>query len=179
MVALQVAALPEFRARARIETGRAVSAKVDVNAPLLGDRRRRRVGVVAIECDLRLGHVEYLDVMPHFAAREVHAQGEELRAILAPGRQPDLPVPYHGRGPTLIVNRRLPSHVLGLAEFSGEFSFDCLLTRQDYTLTVATQYPVGFSQDWLDDTIQFSVVDSKDLAGLINLRAQVSGGGSK
>ena len=35
--------------------------------------------------------------------------------------------------------------------FEVEFTFDCLLTRQDYTLTVATQYREGFSQDWLDD----------------------------
>jgi len=55
----------------------------------------------------------------------------------------------------------------------AEFHFDCLLTRQDYTLTVATQYPEGFSQDWWDDAIQFSVVDAKDVAGLVNLRTQV------
>ena len=35
--------------------------------------------------------------------------------------------------------------------FEVEFTFDCLLTRQDYTLTVATQYREGYSQDWLDD----------------------------
>jgi ABC-type polysaccharide/polyol phosphate transport system ATPase subunit len=53
------------------------------------------------------------------------------------------------------------------------FHFDCLLTRQDYTLTVATQYPEGFSQDWLDDVISFSVVDSRDVAGLANFRTTV------
>lgn len=66
---------------------------------------------------------------------------------------------------------RIPAGVT----FEADFTFDCLLTRQDYTLTVATQYPEGFSQDWLDDAIQFSVVDSKDLAGLVNLRARVTG----
>ncbi len=58
--------------------------------------------------------------------------------------------------------------------FEVEFSFDCLLTRQDYTLTVATQYPEGFSQDWLDDVISFSVVDSRDVAGLANFKTKVS-----
>jgi lipopolysaccharide transport system ATP-binding protein len=58
--------------------------------------------------------------------------------------------------------------------FEVEFTFDCLLTRQDYTLTVATQYPEGFSQDWLDDAIAFSVVDTRDVAGLANFKTQVT-----
>lgn len=58
--------------------------------------------------------------------------------------------------------------------FEVEFSFDCLLTRQDYTLTVATQYPEGFSQDWVDDVLSFSVVDARDVAGLANLRTRVN-----
>ena len=47
--------------------------------------------------------------------------------------------------------------------FEVEFTFDCLLTRQDYTLTVATQYAEGYSQDWLDDALSFSVIDSRDV----------------
>ena len=58
--------------------------------------------------------------------------------------------------------------------FEVDFTFDCLLTRQDYTLTVATQYPEGFSQDWLDDVISFSVVDSRDVAGLANFKTKVT-----
>jgi ABC-type molybdate transport system ATPase subunit len=58
--------------------------------------------------------------------------------------------------------------------FEVDFTFDCLLTRQDYTLTVATQYPEGFSQDWLDDTISFSVEDSRDVAGLANFKTKVT-----
>jgi ABC-type polysaccharide/polyol phosphate transport system ATPase subunit len=57
--------------------------------------------------------------------------------------------------------------------FETDFTFDCLLTRQDYTLTVATQYREGFSQDWLDDVLSFSVVDSRDLAGLASLKTKV------
>jgi ABC-type polysaccharide/polyol phosphate transport system ATPase subunit len=56
----------------------------------------------------------------------------------------------------------------------AEFTFDCLLTRQEYTLTVATQYWDGSSQDWVDDAIAFAVADPKELAGLANLRAAVS-----
>jgi ABC-type polysaccharide/polyol phosphate transport system ATPase subunit len=58
--------------------------------------------------------------------------------------------------------------------FEVEFTFDCLLTRQDYTLTVATQYQDGFSQDWLDDVISFSVVDSRDVAGFANFKTKVN-----
>ena len=58
--------------------------------------------------------------------------------------------------------------------FEVEFAFDCLLTRQDYTLTVATQYPDGYSQDWLDDVISFSVVDSRDVAGFANFKTKVN-----
>ena len=58
--------------------------------------------------------------------------------------------------------------------FEVEFTFDCLLTRQDYTLTVATQYAEGYSQDWLDDVISFSVVDSRDVAGLANFKTRVA-----
>lgn len=58
-------------------------------------------------------------------------------------------------------------------EFEVEFAFACDLTRQDYTLTVATQYPEGYSQDWLDDALAFTVVDTRELAGLANLKTKV------
>jgi ABC-type polysaccharide/polyol phosphate transport system ATPase subunit len=55
-----------------------------------------------------------------------------------------------------------------------DFHFDCRLTRQEYTLTVATQHSDGSSQDWLDDVLQFTVVDAQDIAGLTNLKARVT-----
>ena len=54
-----------------------------------------------------------------------------------------------------------------------DFEIDCLLARQEYTLTVATQYWNGLSQDWLDDVLDFRVVDTKDVAGVLNLNARV------
>jgi lipopolysaccharide transport system ATP-binding protein len=59
-------------------------------------------------------------------------------------------------------------------DFEVEFTFDCLLTRQDYTLTVATQYREGYSQDWLDDVISFTVTDARDVAGLANFKTKVN-----
>lgn len=53
------------------------------------------------------------------------------------------------------------------------FQFLCFLTRQDYTLTVATQYPNGASQDWLDDALQFTVVDERDTAGVASFRTEI------
>lgn len=55
-----------------------------------------------------------------------------------------------------------------------DFHFDCRLTRQEYTLTVATQHWDGASQDWLDDVLQFTVVDARDIAGLTNLQTQIA-----
>ena len=54
-----------------------------------------------------------------------------------------------------------------------EFKLDCLLTRQEYTLTAATQHATGLSQDWLDDVLDFTVIDTKDIAGVLNLNTQI------
>jgi len=58
-------------------------------------------------------------------------------------------------------------------ELDLEFQFECWLTPQQYTLTVATQNADGSSHDWLDDVLAFEVVDSRALAGVANLRAKV------
>ena len=54
-----------------------------------------------------------------------------------------------------------------------DFDFECWLTPQHYTLTVATQNADGSSHDWLDDAIAFEVVDTRVAAGVANLRAEV------
>lgn len=58
-------------------------------------------------------------------------------------------------------------------EVQVEFTFDCNLTGQEYTLTVATQHPDGHSHDWLDDAISFRVLDSEARAGVANLRPRI------
>jgi lipopolysaccharide transport system ATP-binding protein len=59
-------------------------------------------------------------------------------------------------------------------ELDVEFHFDCWLTPQEYTLTVATQNADGTSHDWVDDAIAFDVVGMKPGAGVANLRAEVT-----
>ena len=54
------------------------------------------------------------------------------------------------------------------------FGMNCHLTRQEYTVTVAAQHWDGSSQDWLDDAVQFTVVDARDLAGVADLRASIT-----
>ena len=54
-----------------------------------------------------------------------------------------------------------------------EFLFECWLTAQEYTLTVATQHDTGHSHDWLDDVIVFQVLDSRPLAGVVNLHPAI------
>jgi ABC-type molybdate transport system ATPase subunit len=75
------------------------------------------------------------------------------------------------------TNTRLKQKGLGSFEAGEElevsFRFDCLLTQQEYTLTVATQHWDGSSQDWLDDVVSFRVVDSVETAGLVNLRTEI------
>ena len=126
--------------------------------------------------------------------RLLNARGEEASAFPAHGPMTvriqakavrDLSSPVVG----LLLRSRLGTDVFGtntriegmdLGEipagraFEVDFTFDCHLTRQDYTLTVATQYAEGFSQDWIDDALQFSVVESKDVAGLANLQTNVT-----
>ncbi len=58
-------------------------------------------------------------------------------------------------------------------EIEIEFEMDCLLSRQEYTVTVAVQYWNGLSQDWLDDVLDFRVEDTKDVAGVLNLNTRV------
>ena len=75
------------------------------------------------------------------------------------------------------TNTRLEGNTLGDYR-AGDvleigFTFDCLLTRQEYTLTVATQHWDGSSQDWVDDVLGFTVADARDVAGLASLKTKI------
>ena len=54
-----------------------------------------------------------------------------------------------------------------------QFALDCLLSRAEYTLTVATQHADGASQDWIDDSLSFAVIDHRDTAGMIQLNTEI------
>jgi lipopolysaccharide transport system ATP-binding protein len=58
-------------------------------------------------------------------------------------------------------------------ELDIDFHFKCWLTPQQYTVTVATQYPDGSSHDWLDDVISFEVLSQRQAAGVTDLRARI------
>lgn len=73
---------------------------------------------------------------------------------------------------TRVEQRRLGSFRPG-DELQVDFQFDCLLTRQEYTLTVATQNWDGTSQDWLDDVLAFQVADVKERAGVVSLGTHI------
>ncbi|MDX1983238.1 MAG: Wzt carbohydrate-binding domain-containing protein, partial [Bryobacteraceae bacterium] len=88
----------------------------------------------------------------------------------------------------LLIRNRLGIDVYGtntrieqiaLGEYSPgdllelDFVFDCWLVRHEYTLTVAMQHADGASQDWLDDAVSFSVADPKEIAGLVDLKAEI------
>ncbi len=75
------------------------------------------------------------------------------------------------------TNTRIERAPLGKFEEGDElevdFRLECWLTPQAYTLTAATQNGDGSSHDWLDDAIEFDVVDTRLAAGVANLRAKV------
>ena len=74
---------------------------------------------------------------------------------------------------TRIEEREL-GRVLAGEDLEVDFTFDCPLTRHEYTLTVATQHWDGSSQDWLNDALAFRVVEAKDLAGIVDLKSRVT-----
>jgi hypothetical protein len=58
-------------------------------------------------------------------------------------------------------------------ELDIDFQFECWLTPQHYTVTVATQYSDGSSHDWLDDVLSFEVLARRQAAGVVDLRARI------
>lgn len=76
------------------------------------------------------------------------------------------------------TNTRLEKKELGNfapgEELIVQFELDCLLAHSEYTLTVATQYWDGASQDWLDDVLSFWVVDPRGGAGVVSLDTKVT-----
>lgn len=76
------------------------------------------------------------------------------------------------------TNTRIENADLGTVpkgeDIAVRFTFICFLTRGDYTLTVATQNRDGSSQDWLDDALQFTVIDEKDTAGVARFHTEVT-----
>jgi hypothetical protein len=54
------------------------------------------------------------------------------------------------------------------------FDLQCILARNDYTVTVATQYTDGTSQDWVDDVCSFRVLSTLDIAGVVHVPTSIS-----
>ena len=75
------------------------------------------------------------------------------------------------------TNTRVESVPLGECQAGQRvevnFRIACLLTRQEYTLTVAVQHSHGASMDWVDDVLSFTVTGDKDHAGLAALPARI------
>ena len=75
------------------------------------------------------------------------------------------------------TNTRIENIVLGRFQPGEEleigFQFECWLTPQHYTITVATQYTDGSSHDWLDDVASFEVISQRQAAGVTDLRAAI------
>lgn len=127
------------------------------------------------------------------AIRILNSEGHEISAVPA-GDDIMIEVTTHFNKSTsqpmvgMLIRNRLGIEVFGtntkieginLGDFAPgdvvtvRFGFRCFLTRQDYTLTVASQHSTGASQDWLDDALLFTVVDERDTAGVASFRTQI------
>ena len=53
------------------------------------------------------------------------------------------------------------------------FDLDCMFTRNEYTVTVATQYHDGMSQDWVDDVASFKVINIAEIAGVVHVPTSI------
>jgi len=75
------------------------------------------------------------------------------------------------------TNTRVEGSQLGAVDAGDclvvRFHLAANLVRGEYTVTVATQHPNGASQDWLDDVLGFTVTHQKDLAGVVDLAANI------
>jgi len=49
------------------------------------------------------------------------------------------------------------------------FQLECVFARNEYTVTVATQYRDGMSQDWVDDVASFKVINAAAIAGVVHI----------
>jgi len=117
VIAVRVPALPKLLPGLGVQAGGAVGPEVHVDAPFLDNRRGRCVGVESPVCLLRARHVKHLDVVNDVTAIEVNADREQFRSVLASGRQPDLVASDRRRGPPLVVNPCLPTHILRFTKF--------------------------------------------------------------
>ncbi len=77
-------------------------------------------------------------------------------------------------GTNTLLEKQPIGPVQGGEAIEVNFTFECWLAPQEYTLTVATQSADGSSHDWLDDVLSFRVIDARRIAGVANLHAQVS-----
>ncbi len=140
------------------------------------------------------GSFRHGDGSSRILAVEMLNAGGEPTQVLASGEKAGIRVRMRFARPSqepvvgILIRSRLGIDVFGtntrieglrLGSFAAgevlqvEFHFDCLLTGQQYALTVAMQHWDGTSQDWVDDALSFTVVDTKDTAGLANLRTKV------
>ncbi|MCW5964497.1 MAG: ABC transporter ATP-binding protein [Bryobacterales bacterium] len=77
-------------------------------------------------------------------------------------------------GTNTLVEGLVPRPVAAGERLRFGFRFACRLPRNEYTLTVASQYADGHSQDWRDDLLRFSVANTREVAGLVDLEVSVN-----
>jgi lipopolysaccharide transport system ATP-binding protein len=153
-------------------------------AYVVEDRKTRSVGGSHRHGD-RLAEILEVELLgPDGAPTRAALSGERLTVRIGVEFHAEQPSPMIG----VLIRTRTGLEVFGTNtkieevalpacgpgdRIEAELSFECALTPQEYTLTVATQHPSGHSHDWLDDAIAFRVLDARARAGVANLPVDI------
>jgi len=121
MVAVQIAPRPKDGSRGGIQTRRTVGAEMHVDPARLDHRRRCRVGILRSDW-LRPLDVKDVKIVEDLPGLPIHADGEQPVTIPRGSRHPDLISANDGRGPSVIMDGRLPDSPLVLTPGQREMS---------------------------------------------------------
>ncbi len=110
----------------------------------------------------------------------VFEAGDRLRVSVRAEMRKDLDEPVVG----LLIRNRIGIDVFGTntrvegvaigplaagCVLDVSFEIECAFASNEYTVTVATQYRDGMSQDWVDDIAPFKVINTADIAGVVHV----------
>ena len=116
METIEVSALPKRGKIASVDAGRAVSAKVNVNTPILDNRGRRCVAIGVVNVIGMRIREEFL-VQQNASRIFVQAHDPQFRTVGRRRRQPNLAAPNDGSRPTFAMDGRFPANVLSFGPF--------------------------------------------------------------
>ena len=125
MPARQVRPLPKHLAGSGVQAGRAIAAKVNIDAARFDDGRRRGVTIDGVAQWLRRIAVKEFFIQKDFARPGIHAEDKEIVPVRSGGGQPDLVPQHHRGGPAAPGDFRFPFDVIRLAPLERQAEHPC------------------------------------------------------